>query len=313
MVCVSLFDVAAPQLLACRTLPDYLRVIVPMAAGSIVALAIDYCLPSDVDTTVAYFEGMSMTDSHIYPLPEAPSPRRAVVHSTVSDVERGLSPHRTESTEHYGVRERDRTGGSAALSVQPRAPPQQAVGESKARRRLHQHWRLAILMFTALTLHNLPEGVGVALSSMGGGTVGASLALAVAVHNAPEGLAIAVPVFAATKSRWAALAASILSGLSEPVGAVLTLLVMHMRGQSEVDQAGAPSRNGNAGQGAVEVHSVSSQDVDVVLSGVAGIMLTVSFVGLLPASLGYAAVPRTVHAFGFLAGLMLIAATIAAA
>jgi ZIP family zinc transporter len=152
-------------------------------------------------------------------------------------------------------------------------------------------------MFVALTLHNLPEGVGVALSSMQQGSVGTSLALAVAVHNAPEGLAIAVPVFAATHSKWAALAASIISGLSEPIGAILTLVFLYFK---QVYLGAAAS-----------TAEVPSAGVDTVLSCVAGIMFTVSCVGLLPSALEHKAVPRVVLVAGFVAGFTLIAATIA--
>ena len=304
MVCVSVFDVAVPQLAACTSLSDLWAVTMPFAAGVLLALAIDFCLPSDIDSTVSYFEGLAgQGPTHVYPLPDTALPDTAPPAPGLLDVEAGYSQHRTHGG--FGVRERERIAQPAHLSPPPpslvRLAPADGA-ESKVRRRLHEHWRLAILMFVALTLHNLPEGVGVALSSMRQGTVGASLAVAVAVHNAPEGLAIAVPVFAATKSRWAALAASIVSGLSEPVGALLTLLFMRWRGG-----------HGDGTQAVAPPPSVSAGDIDFVLSGVAGIMLTVSFVGLMPAALGHASVPRWVHVGGFAAGMLLIGATLGAA
>jgi ZIP family zinc transporter len=50
------------------------------------------------------------------------------------------------------------------------------------------------------------------------------MALAVAVHNIPEGLIVAAPIYAATGSRKQALLTAFLSGLSEPLGALLALL-----------------------------------------------------------------------------------------
>jgi len=50
------------------------------------------------------------------------------------------------------------------------------------------------------------------------------MALAVAVHNIPEGLIVAAPIYAATGSRRYALGTAFVSGLSEPVGALLALL-----------------------------------------------------------------------------------------
>ncbi|KAJ9516065.1 hypothetical protein QJQ45_024505, partial [Haematococcus lacustris] len=52
-------------------------------------------------------------------------------------------------------------------------------------------------------------------------------AVAIALHNIPEGIIIAAPIYAATGSRAKALGLAVLSGLSEPLGAVLALLVLH--------------------------------------------------------------------------------------
>ncbi len=50
---------------------------------------------------------------------------------------------------------------------------------------------------------------------------------AIAMHNIPEGLVIAVPIYAATGSRWKALGMTLASGLSEPLGAAAGILVLH--------------------------------------------------------------------------------------
>ena len=54
---------------------------------------------------------------------------------------------------------------------------------------------------------------------------GAPLAIAIAIHNIPEGLAVAMPLLYATKSRTRAITLGALSGLSEPLGALLASLV----------------------------------------------------------------------------------------
>ena len=82
--------------------------------------------------------------------------------------------------------------------------------------------RLGFLMAVTMTLHNLPEGFAVAFSAQT--ELGPVMALAVAVHNVPEGLIVAAPIYAATGSRRHALLAAFLSGLSEPLGALLALL-----------------------------------------------------------------------------------------
>jgi ZIP family zinc transporter len=51
--------------------------------------------------------------------------------------------------------------------------------------------------------------------------LGVPVAMAVAIHNVPEGIAVAVPVFHATGSRAKAFGWSFLSGLAEPAGALV--------------------------------------------------------------------------------------------
>lgn len=50
------------------------------------------------------------------------------------------------------------------------------------------------------------------------------MAAAIAMHNIPEGIIVAAPVYAATGSRWKALAVATASGLSEPLGALIALV-----------------------------------------------------------------------------------------
>ena len=102
------------------------------------------------------------------------------------------------------------------------ATPSTSKLEALERRNL----RLAAVMMTTLTAHNLPEGVAVAFSTLENQKLGVVVMFAIAVHNIPEGLAIAIPVYASTGSRWKAVLMTTLSGLSEPVGALVGLLVL---------------------------------------------------------------------------------------
>ena len=86
--------------------------------------------------------------------------------------------------------------------------------------------RLGVLMMIALSAHNLPEGLAVAVSASESRHSGTVVAIAIAMHNIPEGLAIAVPIFAATRSRRRALAMTLASGLSEPAGALVGLFML---------------------------------------------------------------------------------------
>ncbi|MFH0948502.1 MAG: zinc transporter ZupT [Elusimicrobiota bacterium] len=83
-------------------------------------------------------------------------------------------------------------------------------------------------VFTALgiAIHNFPEGVAVFVSCLGNIRVGISVAFAVVVHNIPEGIAVAIPIYYATKSKKKAFWYSLLSGIVEPVGAIIAMLIL---------------------------------------------------------------------------------------
>lgn len=85
------------------------------------------------------------------------------------------------------------------------------------------------LTAAAVALHNLPEGmaVGVAAAGYFSGSVSPAavfaLSLGIAIQNLPEGAIISLPLSAAGMSRSRAFGRGILSGVIEPVGAVLAL------------------------------------------------------------------------------------------
>ncbi len=53
-----------------------------------------------------------------------------------------------------------------------------------------------------------------------------AVAFAIAIYNIPEGIAIAVPVYFATRNKFYAFGAILLSGLAEPIGAGVGYLVL---------------------------------------------------------------------------------------
>ena len=121
----------------------------------------------------------------------------------------------------------------------PRAPDEQAADRALRARLM----RTGTVTAIALALHNVPEGFATFVA---------------ALHNIPEGLAVAVPVRRATGSRAKAFWLATMTGLAEPVGAVLGFVLL------------APLLSG-AGMGAI-------------LAGVAGVMVFVSLDELLPAA-----------------------------
>ena len=85
------------------------------------------------------------------------------------------------------------------------------------------------LLLSAITLHNIPEGMAVglafALAADGEGLAGAAaLALGIGVQNFPEGAAVALPVYQAGKSKRRAFWTGVLSGAVEPLFGALVVL-----------------------------------------------------------------------------------------
>lgn len=78
------------------------------------------------------------------------------------------------------------------------------------------------LFIIAITLHNFPEGLAVGVG-FGGGDTGNAVALAIGIglQNMPEGLAVAVALLTLRYSKAQALLVATLTGLVEPVGALL--------------------------------------------------------------------------------------------
>jgi len=99
---------------------------------------------------------------------------------------------------------------------------------------LHTGLKKSILLVLAVTLHNIPEGlaVGVAFGALAGGVPAASpaaavaLALGIGIQNFPEGAAVAFPLRQIGLSRRKSFFYGQLSGLVEPISAVLGALAV---------------------------------------------------------------------------------------
>jgi zinc transporter, ZIP family len=94
---------------------------------------------------------------------------------------------------------------------------------------IHTTWQRSILLVLAITLHNIPEGlaVGVAFGAVAfhlpEASFGAAVALAVGIglQNFPEGMAVSMPLRREGVSRWRSFWYGQLSGVVEPVAAVI--------------------------------------------------------------------------------------------
>lgn len=93
----------------------------------------------------------------------------------------------------------------------------------------HSHgklMRMGLMSALAIGIHNFPEGMATFMAALKEPSLGIAIAVAIAIHNIPEGIAVAVPIYFATGNRRKAFFWSFLSGLSEPVGALIGYLIL---------------------------------------------------------------------------------------
>ena len=89
-------------------------------------------------------------------------------------------------------------------------------------RKLQRAW----LFVFAIALHNLPEGLAMGVAYAGNGAGGNALATGIAIQDIPEGLVVALALVSAGYRRRTAVLVAILTGLVEPIGAVLGALIV---------------------------------------------------------------------------------------
>lgn len=88
-------------------------------------------------------------------------------------------------------------------------------------------YKIGLLSIIALMIHNFPEGILTFLTTSVNTTLGIKIAIAIILHNIPEGIAISIPLYYSTYSHKRGVVGALLSGLSEPLGALLAYLVLY--------------------------------------------------------------------------------------
>ena len=121
--------------------------------------------------------------------------------------------------------------------------------------------RMGLFSALAIAIHNFPEGLATFMGALTDPALGISIAVAIAIHNIPEGIAVSVPIYYATKNRKKAFWLSFLSGLAEPVGAILGYFILRS--------------------------VFNDSTFGVIFAGVAGIMVYISLDELLPTAEEY--------------------------
>lgn len=138
-------------------------------------------------------------------------------------------------------------------------------------------YRVGILSAIALMLHNIPEGIATYLSTYTDLSLGIKLGISIMLHNIPEGIAIAVPIYYSTGNKIKAIKHTFISGLSEPLGALLAYLFL--------------------------TRFVSQNLISIVLIVVSSIMITLSIEDILPQAKKYKNDKFIIY--GFIIGIIL--------
>ncbi len=139
--------------------------------------------------------------------------------------------------------------------------------------------RTGVMTALVIALHNLPEGIATFVSATQSVQLAIPIVIAIAIHNIPEGISVAMPIYYATGSRKIALRYSMLSGLAEPVGALLAYLIL--------------------------MPFMDDTMFGIIFAGVAGIMVFISLDELLPSAETYG--EHHLNMYGLVAGMAVMA------
>ena len=147
---------------------------------------------------------------------------------------------------------------------------------------LTQLRRTGVFTALAIGIHNFPEGLATFTMALNDSTTGIAIAVAIAIHNIPEGIAVSVPLYYATGSRKKAFVWSLLSGLAEPLGALVGFALL--------------------------LPFFTPAVFGCLFAAVAGIMVYMSLDELLPAAERYG--EHHLCIYGLIAGMALIAVSL---
>jgi ZIP family zinc transporter len=102
----------------------------------------------------------------------------------------------------------------------------EGIDEPTAKREDNYLMRAGLLTALAIGIHNFPEGLATFASALSDVKLGVFIAIAIAIHNIPEGIAVSVPIYYASSNKNKAFLYSFLSGISEPIGAIIGYLIL---------------------------------------------------------------------------------------
>ncbi len=88
-------------------------------------------------------------------------------------------------------------------------------------------YKTGIITMIGIMIHNIPEGIVTYILSTVDMKLGLIFAIAIILHNIPEGISISVPIYYSKKSKKKAFLYTMISGLSEPLGALLSMIFLY--------------------------------------------------------------------------------------
>lgn len=140
-------------------------------------------------------------------------------------------------------------------------PHEVHVIEDLEKEKGHKLHRMGLFVALAIAIHNFPEGFATFATAAVDLKLGIAIAVAIAIHNIPEGIAVSFPIYCATGNKKKAFMYSFLSGLAEPLGAIIGYFLLFQY--------------------------MSDSLLGFTLAAVAGIMVFISLDELLPAAREY--------------------------
>ncbi len=160
--------------------------------------------------------------------------------------------------------------------------PESSLTAAKAEHQEAALKRMGVLTAVAICIHNLPEGLATFTSTLDDVNLGITMASAIAIHNIPEGIVTSVPIFYATGSKRKAFGISLISGITEPFGAIVGYLIMRP--------------------------FLGSTAYGIIFAAIAGMMIYISVQELIPMAREYD--KGNTMIFGFIAGMAIIAVSL---
>lgn len=142
--------------------------------------------------------------------------------------------------------------------------------------------RMGLFSALAIGIHNFPEGLATFTAALKEPALGIAIAVAIAIHNIPEGIAVSVPVYYATGNKRKAFRLSFLSGLAEPIGAIVGYLIL--------------------------MPFLNEVIFGILFASVAGIMVFISIDELLPAAREYGEAHLSIY--GVIGGMIVMAVSL---